>query len=511
VTTVPAARPASAFGLALRQFGDRLFEAAPGLTTWILLLAPAWIPIVFHSTGALIVAGVVLIYDIYWLLRAITVVSGIYSTMVRMRRDMKRDWLALCIEDREQGLQDPLQYTHLCVIPTYTEPYQVLERTVQAIVDSNYPSNLKMIGIITRETDTQGWENVARLNEKFGDRLGGFYHIKDPLEPGIVIGKSAAMNWGGRWMVRVLTEEGFDLNKVLITDLDSDYRVHPQYFAWVSLHHAREPMRDYVIWQPVPLFHNNIWQVPMAVRVMSASTSQWQMFLHSRPHRLVAFSSYTASLEFVHRVGYWDKDVIPEDSRFYWKSFFAFGARFSVKSVYLPIYGDSPNSRDYASTHMSQYNQIKRWAWGVTDVPYVLTRLFRHTEIPVWLRLRRFYNLFANHLNWVFLPLLLMFGASVPLWVSTDFSLTDLGQTLWSASGVLLSTTLSTVIFFMYFEYLILPPKPAKWPLWKKVGVHVQYLAYPVIGLVMSVLPALEAHTRLLLGAYLEYKVTEKA
>jgi len=511
VSTVPAARPASAFEQAVRQFGDRLFEAAPGLTTWILLLAPAWIPIVFHSSGALFVAGVVLVYDIYWLLRSITVVGGVYSTLHRMRGDMKKDWLALCVGDRDQGGDDPLQYIHLCVIPTYTEPYHVLEKTVQAIVDSNYPSQLKMVGIITRETDKPGWENVALLKEKFGDRLGGFYHIKDPLEPGIVIGKSAAMNWGGRWMVRVLTEEGHDLSKVLITDLDSDYRVHPQYFPWISFHHAREPLRDYVIWQPVPLFHNNIWQVPMAVRVMSAATSQWQMFLHSQPHRLIAFSSYTCSLEFVHRMGYWDKDVIPEDSRFYWKAFFAFGARFSVKSVYLPIYGDSPNSRDYASTHMSQYNQIKRWAWGVTDVPYVLARLFKHPEIPRWLRFRRFSNLFANHLNWVFLPLLLMFGASVPLWVSTDFSLTDLGQTLWSASGLLLTTTLSTVVFFMYFEFLILPPKPANWPLWKKAGVHVQYLAYPVIGLVMSVLPALEAHTRLLLGRNLEYKVTEKA
>jgi len=260
----------------------------------------------------------------------------------------------------------------------------------------------------------------------------------------------------------------------------------------------------------VPLFHNNIWQVPMAVRIMSASTSQWQMFLHSRPHRLVAFSSYTCSLEFVHKVGYWDKDVIPEDSRFYWKAFFTFGERFSVKSVYLPLYGDSPNSRDYASTHMSQYNQIKRWAWGITDVPYVLARLFKHREIPLLLRIRRFSNLFLNHLNWIFLPILLMFGSSAPFWFSQDFSLTDLGQEMWTFSSILLTVTLSTVLFFMYFESRLLPPKPKEWSAARRAASYLQYFAYPIVGLVLSVLPALEAHTRLLLGRYLEYKITEK-
>ncbi|HLQ16164.1 MAG TPA: glycosyltransferase family 2 protein [Candidatus Eisenbacteria bacterium] len=510
MAVVPADPQASVLRLALQQFGARLFEAAPGIVTWVLLLAPAWISIVFSTPGALAVAAAVLVFDIYWVGRAITLVTGVYGTMWRMRADMRKDWLALCREEQKTGAHDPLQYYHLCVIPTYTEPYHVLERTVQAIVDANYPPELKMIGIITRETDKPGWENVALLKEKFGGQLGGFYHIKDPLEPGIVIGKSAAMNWGGRWMVRVLTEEGYKLDHVLITDLDSDYKIHPEYFGWISLNHARTALRDYVIWQPVPLFHNNIWQVPMAVRIMSASTSQWQMFLHSRPHRLVAFSSYTCSLEFVRRVGYWDKDVIPEDSRFYWKAFFTFGKRFSVKSVYLPIYGDSPLARDYAATHMNQYNQIKRWAWGITDVPYVLARLFKHPEIPLVLRMRRFMNLAFNHLNWIFLPMLLMFGASAPLWVSVDWSLTDLGQTLWSYSGILLGTTLSTVIFFLYFEIRMLPPKPANWPLWKQGVVYLQYFAYPVVGLVMSVLPALEAHTRLLFGRYLEYRVTEK-
>jgi hypothetical protein len=202
--------------------------------------------------------------------------------------------------------------------------------------------------------------------------------------------------------------------------------------------------------------------------------------------------------------------VIPEDSRFYWKAFFTFGERFSVKSVYLPIYGDSPNSRDYASTHMSQYNQIKRWAWGITDVPYVMARFFKHPEIPLWLRFRRFMNLFLNHLNWIFLPVLLLFGASVPIWVSVDFSLTDMGQVLWSTSGVLLAITLSTVVFFIYFETALLPPKPADWPAWKRLAIYGQYFLYPMVGLVLSVLPALEAHTRLLFGRYLEYRVTEK-
>src|SRR2546427_1501098 len=495
---------------ALRQAGDRLLEALPGLVTWTLLLAPAWIPLVFASTGAFAVAVAVLVFDIYWFFRSFMVIIGVWSTYLKMRRDMQVDWLERCREAPPEGFPEPLSFYHLSIIPTYTEPYHVLEKTVGAIVEANYPSHLKLVGIITRVTDKPGWANVERLREQFGDQLGGFFHIKDPMEPPLVPGKSAAMNWGGRDMVRRLGELGYDLKRVLLTDLDSDYRVHPEYFGWISYHHARDSVRDYVIWQPAPLFHNNIWEVPTAVRVMSSSTSQWQMFLHSRPHRLVAFSSYTCSLEFVHKVGYWDKDVIPEDSRFYWKAFFTFGKRFSVKSVWLPIYGDSPQARDYAATHVSQYNQIKRWAWGITDVPYVLARFFKHPEIPLVVRFRLFMTLILNHLNWIFLPVLLIFGASVPIWGSIDFSLTGLGQTLWSISGLLLGVTLSTVVFFLYFEIRMLPPKPREWPLWKKGGIYLEYFLYPIVGLVMSVLPAFEAHTRLLFGRYLEYRVTEK-
>src|SRR2546430_15923616 len=114
--------PALVWEHALRQSGARLFEAAPGLVTWVLLLAPAWIPIIFHSSGALFVAVVVLIFDTYWVLRAVGVVTGVYGTMLRMRRDMTKDWLAMGRQQPPAGGVDPLQYLHPSVVPTSTQP-----------------------------------------------------------------------------------------------------------------------------------------------------------------------------------------------------------------------------------------------------------------------------------------------------------------------------------------------------------------------------------------------------
>src|SRR5207302_1657427 len=175
----------------------------------------------------------------------------------------------------------------------------------------NDPTTLCLLGV-------GGWENVARLREEFGHRFLAFLHIKDPLLPGIVIGKSAAMAQGGPELRRACDELGLDPARTLVTDLDSDFRLHPQYWAYITAQFCSVPERLISIWQPVPLFTNNLWKVPAAVRVMATAATQWQMFLHDNPHRLVMFSSYTMPMRLLTEVGYWDSDVIPEDSRFFW-------------------------------------------------------------------------------------------------------------------------------------------------------------------------------------------------
>jgi hypothetical protein len=501
MASAPAVRPVPS------HFKRRLLEILPGTITWTLILGPMGASLFFAQQVAV---GIVLL-DAYWLLRSFVVVINIVRTYLRLRVTRRTDWWQRCLDlSATRPPIDPREVYHLTLIPTYTESYVVLEATVQAIVDANYPAERKIVAIVTRETDKAGASNVARLRDRFGKELFRFFHVKDPLLPGIVIGKSAAMAYAGPVVKGEIDRLGIALDRVIVTDLDSDFRVHRQYFAHLTFRYVQDAARDACIFQPIPMFHNNLWKVPAAVRIMASACTQWQMFLQQRPDRLVAFSSYSMSLRMLHEVGYWDDDVIPEDSRFYWKAFFHFGERFHMGPVFLPILGDAPRAHDYASSHVSQYNQIKRWAWGAADFPYVVLNILRHSEIPLSLRMRRFGYMVFNHLAWATLPVLLIAGLSIPLLIDLDFNLSTRAQVLGAVSAGLLTVTLSNILVLVLVEIALNPPRPRHWPLIRHVWAYLQLLAYPFVGLALSCLPALEAQTRLIFGHYLEYKVTEK-
>jgi cellulose synthase/poly-beta-1,6-N-acetylglucosamine synthase-like glycosyltransferase len=492
---------------------QRALEIVPGALTWTILILPVVASFIF----APIIAAAILVVDVYWFVRTAVVVLGIRSTYLRMKTARNTQWWEQCLAvERMPGIPDPQRIVHAVLIPTYTEPYAILRESVRAIAEADYPTANKVVAIITRESDRPGWENVRRLKEEFGPRLRAFFHIKDPLLPGIVVGKSAAMAYGGPVLRRELENLGLDQKDVIVTDLDSDFRVHPQYFAYLTYHFVTDPQRLECIFQPIPMFHNNLWRVPFAIRIMASACTQWQMFLSSRPDRLVAFSSYSMSLDLVIRAGYWDDDVIPEDSRFYWKSFFVTHGQLKLIPVFLPIYGDAPEAADRGifwervKTHANQYNQIKRWAWGVSDVPYVTVRLLRHAEIPLWLRARRYGYMVFNHLTWTTLPVLLLFGAALPRILQEDWNLTSAADQIGLWAFILINIAFLNIAALIFVERRINPPMPPQWGFWHQTWAYVQLGLYPIVGLLFSVLPALEAQTRLMLGMYLEYKVTEK-
>ena len=159
------------------------------------------------------------------------------------------------------------------LIPTYTERYEVLRATVEALAGQNYPRDLRVCAIITRVTDQGGIENVTRLREEFSDQFRAFIHVKDPLLPGIVAGKSAAMSYGGPVLKQACDEMGLDPKTTVVTDLDSDFRLHPQYFAYITAQFCAAQDRLTSIWQPVPVFSWSTAQPVLRMRSASAEVA----------------------------------------------------------------------------------------------------------------------------------------------------------------------------------------------------------------------------------------------
>ncbi len=540
----------------------RILEILPGLITWLLIVS-----LIVSSVGyPELVAWFVLSFDFYWLARGTVLAASVGVAYLRMRTVLAFDWT-----DRLRGLRDlparervlvarldavlqrvaelqrrgerlaarggkrvahlietelnevrrlqatrvdvvdPESIVQVALIPTYTEPFEKLYETLVALVAAEWPSERKIVAIITRETDHGGRENVARLREIFGDRFAHFFHILDPLDPGIVVGKSSAMAYGGRWLYRELVERGYDATRVLVTDLDSDYRVHRQYLAHLAYQFAVDPDRERRLYQPVPLFHNNLWEVPLPVRLVAIGSSHVHMWRSLNRERLISFSSYSVALQTVHDVGYWATDAIPEDSRFYWRSFFTYAGSFRAEPLFIPIYGDAVRAKSYPRTLAQQYTQIRRWAYGVTDIPFYVRQALSHREIPLRLRVRRLAFLWSDHINWAIAPFVLIFGSNLPLLLNPAFRSTTLGQNLPFYSSIMLTAALTALIVLAYIEDQLAPPVPRTWGRLGGLIKYLQWAAVPVVGILFTNLPALDAQTRLMTGRYLEYRVTEKA
>jgi hypothetical protein len=488
---------------------QRLLEMVPGLVSWAVIIGPIWLSFSYPW----LVAYFVLSFDFYWLCRTLWFAGAVIVAFRRVRRVQATDWKVALGELRSrEGVPSPDDYIHLALIPTYTEPLEKLRETVRALADADWPAERKICAIITRETDEGGIENVRILREEFGAQFADFIHILDPLEPGIVVGKSSAMAWGGRYLYRLLVRErGMDAGRIIVTDLDADFRVHRQYFTYLTHVHLSDPNRETQLYQPIPYLHNNIWEAPLMLRLFAAVLTQLQMWRSVLPEKLVSFSSYSTTLKLVHEVGYWATDAIPEDSRFYWKSYFTYGDRFRAVPLFIPIYGDAVRARTYWRSLATQYMQARRWAWGVTDIPFVVQNAVRHSEIPLSSRAWRILNLFGEHINWAIAPLVLTFGAAVPIFLNPAFAETTLGQNLPLYASTMLTMGVIALIVLVWVEYSIVPPRPAEWGPLQRVMSYVQWIGLPFVGIFFSNLPALDAQTRLLTGRYLEYRVTEKA
>lgn len=484
---------------------QRALEILPGLFSWSLILFPLWGSLVVPT----LVAYYVITFAVYWLYRSINIAVLSIVADYRIRASSRYNWL----EYLKKSYPDSWDSIHhIVVIPTYQEPISTLQRTLHALSTQTYP--LKNIHIMLSFEEREGLaakEKATILKKEFGKLFGSLWVTEHPDIEGEVKGKSSNTSWGAKRAKELLVDKKhLPIEKITITSEDADAMFHHSYFANLTYNFLKTNKPFNKIWQGGIVFYNNIWKVQAPIRVLSAVFSVTQMYILVRRDRLVNFSTYSTSLKHVEEIGYWDTDVIPEDYRLFFKSYFAKKGDFEVEPIFLPIYADAAEAPTFIEAMKNQYQQLQRWAWGVSDDAYIIRQYILADGIPFWDKTVRVFKTIEDHFLWPVNWFAITTAAFFPPLLNEEFTRTILGKRLPQTTSFLMTLSLLSMVVIFIIDAMNRPPRPNRRNIFSYLIQPLEFLMLPIIGFFFSALPGLDAHTRLMLGKYIEYKVTKK-
>lgn len=551
--------------IADRKWFIRALEIFPGFVTWTFLISPFVLSIFYP----VLVAYFIIAFDLYWLIKAFRLSSFLVRGYNKLHVAQKVDW-----SERLSWLKDPssalgkaeaklkkllthhptvarrfhfgstdsryrLDYKNLVdniqqlrnlqsrhatiltpdslynvvILATYNESIDILEPSVQALLATDY--NHKQIILIIAYEERGGAtteQNAKALIEKYGSK---FYYAEAIKHPDGITGehkgKGANISYAGRKVADFIASRDIDPEHVIVTTFDSDHRADRQYFSHLSFVYASDPNRVHKSFQPVPMFYNNIWDAPAPMRVIATSNSFWLIMETMRPHRLRNFAAHAQSLRALIETDYWSVTSPVEDGHQYWRSYFKFDGDHHVVPVYVPVYQDAVLADTYLKTFRAQYLQMRRWAYGISDFPYVVRQAIKNPRIRLRSKLLQIFRLFEGHFSWATAALIISFVAWLPLLLNQEFSNQILAHQLPIIASRLMNISMVGLIITVAISMISLPPRPARYGRHRNIVMVFQWALLPLTGIIFGSFAAIDSQTRLMFGRYLEFYVTDKS
>ncbi len=498
----------------------RFFEILPGALTWTTLVAPfvlsIWVP--------WLVASIVILYDLYWLSRSFGLTLNIvraYRRMLEWRRInweeklAKRDLATTTLDDLPTVVTqvDPDALIHVVLLIFYKESYELVARSIESYAASRVPKGKMWLLLACEERAGEHGPMIAELAKKqFGQAFDRIILSVHPAHiPGEIKSKSSNATYAAKELKHLLDKEKKPYNEVLIHNFDADTRVYPQYFPAVACSYLESELGMPTSFQPLHTYTNNIWDTPALMRVIAQTASIVWLNNTLRPTRFKHFSSRSDVFSTIVDINYWTVDAIPEDSRQYFDSYFHFGGRLRIEPIYIPLRMDAVLAEGYWRTLVNQYRQLRRWAWGIVDLPYVINKALDDKKIPWRKKLRIILILFENHYSWAISALFITVIGWVPFLINPHFPATVIGYNLPHMTQFILSLALIGMLTSIVISLLLLPPKPRNRHHLTYIEFVLQWFLSPIASIFLSAIAAIDAQTRLMLGKYMEYQVTEKA
>jgi len=504
----------------------RFFEILPGAVSWSILILPFILSLFIPQ----VVIFIIIAYILLWFVKSMGMLVRNVQGIKKMDDYKNFPWRTMVSDLQNGGVSDmpglpswhkenlkrvksikPDEVYHALVIAAYNETKEVLEPTILSVLKSDYDMK-KVILVFAYEgrDGAQSEQAVLELAKEYGSKFAHTITAKHPLTPTEVRGKGGNITYAARILEKYLKEQKIDPINVIVTTLDSDNRPHKGYLAALTYLYVICPNPLYASFQPVPIYTNNIWDAPAPMRVIATGNSFWNIVLSMRPHVIRNFSSHAQGMQALIDTDYWSVRTIVEDGHQFWRTYFRFDGKHEVYPLYLPIYQDAVFSSSYRKTLKMQFVQLRRWAWGASDIAYVVDKgFFTKNKVPKKDLIMKLARLVEGHISWATAPLILAFSGYIPALLNPkDFSSNQLPV----IAGRIQTIAMVGILVTLYMSLKTLPPRPERYKKHRSIFMVLQWVFLPFTTVIYNSLSALNSQTRLMFGRYLDkFDVTDKA
>lgn len=479
----------------------KFFEILIPLFSWLIITLPLWLS-PFHPA---VVAYFIITFDIYFFYKSIITVYFAVLSYKEIIYHSKINYLNKI--KKQKNLYD---INHFVIIPNYKEPLYKLESTINSIVNNQYFKKNIYLVLAFEKREIEAIKKGEILKEKFKNFFKDIILSFHPDLPNEEPGKASNQTFAAKIVDKYVKNNNLDFKKTLITICDADSHFSENYFFYLTYTFLKDKENLYhFYWAPVILY-NNFWQLPLFIRIQATLSSIVRLAYLSQKDKLIQISTYSTNLWLLKQVNYWDVDIIPEDWHIYLQAFFKFGEKVKTIPLFTLVNGDAVYSGSLLKTFINRYEQEKRWAWGVSDIGYAFKRFFNTPNINTWAKLKKIIFLIETHLLWPVSFFILTLSASIPPLINPVFKHTVLGFLLPKLSGLILTLSSILLVLYIYLDIKIREHNKMKFNIINIPFLFIQWYLLPLISFFFSSLPALDAHTKILLGKKLKYKVTEK-
>jgi len=508
----------------------RLLEILPGflsIFTLVILLGLSYFKPVW-------VAYFIIAFDVYWLLLVIYMAIFLVSSYRKLNQGLATNWEDKCERLTNKQFKDNdlakevapdslaqqgvvwADLWQLIVLPTSFESVEIIRSCLLALVNDGYPTKRMIVNLAMEERAGEiAQERAKIIQAEFGDKFGHFLITWHP--DGIVgelKGKGANQAWGIQIVRReIIEKENIDQNKILVSVFDIDTVVQAGYFFALTYKFLSVSDPYHTSYQPIPVYHNNIWDSPFFSRLAASSNTFWQMIMQIRQESLVTYSSHSMTFVALREIGYWSTTMVSEDSRIFWHCLLHYNGHYRVEPLYYKVSMDVTHDKNVWQTAKSLYKQQRRWAWGSENIPYLIFNTTKRWKTVdrgklighIFIQIYGFWSWATNAL------IIAVIGWMPMLLGGNRFNSTVLSGNLPAITSNLMNVAMVGLILSAVISSLLLPERPRKYTAWKNIRMIIEWIFVPFTIIIFGSIPCFDAQIRLMRGKYMGFWITPKS